>query len=57
MYKAFLLATVAAALGASVPAWALDEAKLTAAVRAEEAALPARVGAAILDTKTGALWR
>jgi len=39
------------------PAYAFDEARLTAAARAEEAALSARLGAAVLDTATGQLWR
>ncbi len=38
------------------PAYALDEARLTAAARAEEAALSARLGAAVLDTATGRVW-
>jgi beta-lactamase class A len=46
-----------ALLALASPAYAFDEAPLTAAARAEEAALPARVGAAVLDTGTGQLWR
>jgi beta-lactamase class A len=38
------------------PALAFDAAALEQAARAEEAALPARVGAAALDTGTGQLW-
>ena len=39
------------------PAYAFDEAKMNAAARAEETALSARLGAAVLDTATGQLWR
>jgi beta-lactamase class A len=49
------LALIAALLLAT-PAHALDEARLTAAAKAEEATLSARVGAAALDTATGKLW-
>jgi beta-lactamase class A len=49
------LALIAALLLAT-PAHALDEARLTAAAKAEEATLSARVGAAVLDTATGKLW-
>ena len=38
------------------PAHALDAARLEAAARAEEAALGARVGAAVIDTRTGERW-
>ena len=44
-------------LALASPAYAFDEARMTAAARAEEAALSARVGAAVLDTATGQLWR
>ncbi len=44
-------------LALATPAHAFDEARLTAAARAEETALSARVGAAALDTGTGRLWR
>src|SRR5579863_4375269 len=38
------------------PAHAFDGPRLTAAARAEEAALDARLGAAALDTATGEVW-
>jgi len=48
-----------AALALASPACALDAERLAAAARAEEAALPARVGLAVIDTKDGAefAWR
>jgi beta-lactamase class A len=46
-----------ALLALASPAYAFDEARLTAAARAQETALSARVGAAVLDTATGQLWR
>ena len=47
---------VGALLALATPAYAFDEAKLTAAAQAEEIALSARVGAAVLDTATGQSW-
>lgn len=44
-------------LALASPAYAFDEARLTAAARAQETALSARLGAAVLDTATGQLWR
>jgi beta-lactamase class A len=49
------LACIAAAL-LSTPAGALDSARLTAAVRAEEQVLQARVGMAVADANTGETW-
>jgi beta-lactamase class A len=46
-----------ALLALASPAYAFDAARLTAAARAEETALSARLGAAVLDTATGQLWR
>jgi beta-lactamase class A len=46
-----------ALLALASPAYAFDEARLTAAARAQETALAARLGAAVLDTATGQLWR
>jgi len=46
-----------ALLALASPAYAFDEARLTAAARAEETALSARLGAAVLDTATGQFWR
>ncbi len=51
-----LKTVLALALALATPAYALDPARLDAAVRAEEAALPARVGAAVIDTASGAAW-
>ena len=53
--KSVWLAVIAACCGLA-PAHAFDAAPLEQAARAEEAALPARLGAAALDTGTGQLW-
>lgn len=53
--KSVWLAIVAACCGFA-PARAFDAAELDAAARAEEAALSARIGAALLDTGTDRLW-
>ena len=54
MRKAVVAATLA--LTFAEPAAALDGARLERAVRAEERALNARVGAAVLDTKDATTW-
>lgn len=46
-----------ALLALASPAYAFDEARLNAAAQAQETALSARLGAAVLDTATGQLWR
>jgi beta-lactamase class A len=48
---------VLAVLAFVSPAAAFHEDRLAAAARAEETGLPARLGAAVLDTGTGQLWR
>jgi beta-lactamase class A len=52
MHKTALLLVLALA----TPAHALDAARLDAAMRAEEAAPPVRVGAAVIDAGDGAVW-